>query len=112
MYADALRELRRAKQLLPANTVIDSDLGHVYAMAGKHAEARGILAGLERGAGQSYVSSFELALVYLGLGERDKAFERLEQAYRERSDMLVYLRVDPRLDAVRQMHPSKSLSAG
>jgi serine/threonine-protein kinase len=47
------------------------------------------------------VSSFELALIHLGLGDNEKALSEMEQAYKERSDMLVYLSVDPRLDALR-----------
>jgi hypothetical protein len=40
-------------------------------------------------------------LIYIGLGEKDRAFESLESAYKERSDLLVYLKVDPRLDTLR-----------
>ncbi len=36
-----------------------------------------------------------------GLGEKDRAFEWLEKAYEERSDLLVYLKVEPRLDSLR-----------
>jgi len=34
-------------------------------------------------------------------GENDKAFEQLDQAARERSTLLVYLRRDPRLETLR-----------
>src|SRR5260370_15854613 len=48
MYDDALRELRMARQLLPENAVIDSDIGHLYAVAGRRREAAAVLAELER----------------------------------------------------------------
>jgi hypothetical protein len=37
----------------------------------------------------------------VGLGDKDNAFEWLDKAYQQRSDMLVYLNVDPRLDVIR-----------
>ncbi len=42
-----------------------------------------------------------MALINAGLNEKEKALSEMEQAYRERSDMLVYLGVDPRLDGLR-----------
>lgn len=48
-----------------------------------------------------YVNSFQIAAIYLGLGDKDRAFEWLENAYRDRSDVLIYLNVDPRLDSIR-----------
>jgi hypothetical protein len=48
-----------------------------------------------------YVSSYLTALIYTGLGEKDLALEWLEKAYEERSDLLVYLKVEPRLDSLR-----------
>ena len=50
--------------------------------------------------GRAYVSPFEFALIHIGLGQREPVFEALEQAYRERSDMLVYLKADPRLGPI------------
>jgi TolB-like protein/DNA-binding winged helix-turn-helix (wHTH) protein/Tfp pilus assembly protein PilF len=101
MYADALREMKRAKELLPENAIIDSDIGHLYAVAGRRREATAILTQLQDKSARSYVSSFELALIHAGLGEKEKSLSEMEQAYRERSDMLVYLGVDRRLDALR-----------
>jgi hypothetical protein len=40
-------------------------------------------------------------LVYAGLGEKDKAFEWLERAYRDHSGSVRYLKVEPRLDPLR-----------
>ena len=50
---------------------------------------------------KKYVNAFEIALIYVGLGDKDNAFEWLDKAYQQRSDMLVYLNVDPRLDVIR-----------
>ena len=44
---------------------------------------------------------YRIAFVYAGLGDNDQAFEWLEKAFEERSDLLVYLNVDPALDRLR-----------
>ena len=42
-----------------------------------------------------------MALVYAGMGEKDKSFEWLKKAFDERSHWLVWLRLDPRWDVLR-----------
>jgi hypothetical protein len=41
------------------------------------------------------------AAIYVGLGDKDKAFDYLNAAYQERVDRLVYLKVEPMADALR-----------
>jgi hypothetical protein len=43
-----------------------------------------------------------MATLYVGLGDMNQAYNWLEKAYQERSGGLVWLRVDPRLDPLRQ----------
>jgi len=50
---------------------------------------------------RKYVPPVQIAFVYLGLGEKERALELLEQAYRERSWELVFLRVEPWVDILR-----------
>jgi tetratricopeptide (TPR) repeat protein len=61
-----------------------SSLGHMYAVAGKHAQAKSVLATLRAEAKRRYVPSYWFALVHAGLGERDEALRYLERAYEER----------------------------
>lgn len=100
-YPDALREMLRAQSLLHGNHVIEGDIGHLYAVSGDRPKAELILRDLQQLSSHTYVNPFEIALIYAGLGQKQQAFEWLERAYRDRSDMLVYLRVDPRLDPLR-----------
>jgi eukaryotic-like serine/threonine-protein kinase len=79
-----------------------ASLGHAYAIAGRAADARKVLAELQAAAAKSYVPSYWFALVYAGLGRRDEALRALERAYEERSTVLAYLLIDPRLAALRQ----------
>lgn len=78
-------------------------LGHAYAVSGRRAEALRILEQLkELIAQQRYVSPYSIALVYVGLGEKDQALAWLDRAYDERDESYIHLKVDPRLDAIRQ----------
>ena len=48
-----------------------------------------------------YVSTSNFALLYLGLNQKDQAFEWLEKVYEERAPFICYLKVDPRFDRIR-----------
>jgi hypothetical protein len=78
-----------------------SSLGHAYAVAGKTARAQSVLAALRAEAAGSYVPSYYFALVHAGLRQRDQALRYLERAYEERSTVLAYLLIDPRLARLR-----------
>jgi serine/threonine protein kinase/tetratricopeptide (TPR) repeat protein len=78
-----------------------SSLGHAYAVGGRIARARSVLAALRAATARSYVPSYYFALVHAGLGERDQALRYLERAYEERSTVLAYLLIDPRLGPLR-----------
>lgn len=101
MYSDALREMNRAKELLPKNLGVVCDIGHLYAVSGDKASAEKVIAELKEESAHRYVNQYEMALIYIGLGQNDLAFRSLERAFREHSDMLVYLKVDSRLDPLR-----------
>jgi TolB-like protein/DNA-binding winged helix-turn-helix (wHTH) protein/Flp pilus assembly protein TadD len=101
MYPEALRELGKAKDLLPGNLAVRSDIGHVYAVSGDKVAAERLIAGLKEESVRRYVNQYELALIYVGLNQNDQAFEWLDKAFREHSDQLIYLNVDPRLDSIR-----------
>ncbi len=77
-------------------------LGHAYALSGRRMEAQRVLAQLLRERDQSYVSAFDLAVLYTGLGEKQQALEWLEKSYQERSAFLIYMTWDPRLDSLRK----------
>jgi serine/threonine-protein kinase len=78
-----------------------SSLGHTYAVAGRTAKARAILAELQKASAERYVPAYWFALVHAGLGERDQALRYLERAFEERSTILAYLLIDPRLAPLR-----------
>ena len=73
-------------------------LGYVYAASGKRDEAVKLIDELSR---RQYPSPVWIAVIYLGLGDKDRAFEWLGKAYEERSPDLMWLKVDPSYDPVR-----------
>ena len=102
MYSDAAREIQEAIDVGGGpDPNFMSSLGHVYAAQGKREDARRLIDRLRDESKKGYVSPYHAAVIYAGLGEKDKAFGLLDQAAQERSTMLVYLRKDPRLAILR-----------
>jgi tetratricopeptide (TPR) repeat protein len=81
--------------------VMEAALGHAYAVAGKRAEAQRVLARLKEAAQRRFISPYGIAVIYVGLGDKEQAFAWLNQAYDERDNWLNYLIVEPRLDPLR-----------
>jgi hypothetical protein len=63
---------------------------HAYALAGNKAEAQGILQTLLVRRKKSYASPFDIALIYVALGDKETAFSWLDKAVEDRSTWLVY----------------------
>ena len=84
-------------------------LGHAFAVAKRTPEARAILNQLLEESKKQYVAPFYIAQVYAGLGENEKAMDWLEKAYDDRSNGLVFLKVDPELDPLRSSPRFKDL---
>jgi len=100
-YNEAVAEFQKAVSLSRGGALIKAELGHAYALAGKRGEALQVIDDLQRLTGHRRVSSFHLALIYAGLGEKDRAVELLNKAVDERAERMVWLRVDPRFDKLR-----------
>lgn len=77
-------------------------LGYLYGKWDRNDVARDMLGEFEELRKQDrYASSYAIAVIYAGLGNRARMFSALEAAYRERSHWLVWLNRDPRWDDVR-----------
>ena len=77
------------------------ELGHAYALAGRRREAERIVAQLRDLLKERYTISYVMALTYTALGDKDQAFAWLEQAFRDRTEAILYIKVDPFLDPLR-----------
>jgi eukaryotic-like serine/threonine-protein kinase len=100
MYSEAIHQFRKANSLWGDPALSLASLAHVYAVSGRTADAQRLLAELLKRSRTKYVSAYDLAVVYAGLGDRDQAFQWLDKACVERSSFLVHIRWDPRLDGL------------
>jgi TolB-like protein/Tfp pilus assembly protein PilF len=86
-------------------------LGQAYARDGRRDEAQKILARLTDEAKSRYVSGYSMALMFIGLGDKEHAIDALERAYREGAgNDLFTIRVDPMLDDLRGQPRFEALS--
>jgi TolB-like protein/Flp pilus assembly protein TadD len=98
----AIREYEKAVELSQGDSDPTAQLAHAYAATGRKFEAQKILHEWLRQSETSYVSPYMIATVHASLGQKDKAFEYIERAYRERSpDLTYFLRADLRVDSLR-----------
>lgn len=100
-FALAITELRKAVDLSHGTPLMISALAHAYARGGNKEEAEKLLAVLARQSKDQYVSPYYFAVVYVGLGESEKAMGWLERAFADRSNGLVFMKVEPELDNLR-----------
>ncbi len=100
-YEEAVAELNRAIALAGRRSVYVANLGYIHALSGKTAEANKMLEELMGRANAEYVSPYDIASVYAGLGEREKAFAWLEKAVQERDLAIISLKVDLYWDSLR-----------
>src|SRR5215216_4302555 len=88
--------MQEAVRLSSNASVYLAGLARLYARSGDAAQARALLARAQA------ADPSVLALVHVALGESDRAFDLLNQSVRARSPNVLWARVDPRLDPVRQ----------
>jgi Flp pilus assembly protein TadD len=99
-YDDAITELHRSITF-GGESQFAGPLGHALAVSGKRVEAEKVLLQLKQRSTEHYVAPFDIAVVYAGLGARTSAFEWLDKAYEDHSARLTWIKVDPRLDGIR-----------
>ena len=99
-YPQAIAEFQQVSTFLGGNGI---GLAHAYAAAGQAAAARRILRLAETPSSDKPggLDWFFIAGVYAALGDKDKAFAWLDQAYDNRDFYLTYLKADPNLDPLR-----------
>jgi serine/threonine-protein kinase len=97
-YGEAVPELKKAMELSGGSTEALAELGYVFAVSGKKDDARHVLLQLESA---TDASAYRLAIVYAGLGEKEKALEALKEAVNRRSPGVVHLKVSPLFQQLR-----------
>jgi TolB-like protein/DNA-binding winged helix-turn-helix (wHTH) protein/Flp pilus assembly protein TadD len=114
-YDEAITELQKATELSEGSTAFNANLAYAYAVSGRRNEALKILTDLKNQSQHGFSNAPEIALVYVGLDDKDQAMTWLEKAFDERFSPWVLmrpafdpLRSDPRFqDLLRRIGLSK-----
>jgi TolB-like protein/Flp pilus assembly protein TadD len=99
--ADAIPFLEKAVAASHRSPAAIGVLVRAYAHAGRREDALRLLAELKQRHKAGYLPAGAFVNAYLGLGENDQAFLWLEQAYKEQSNILQFLKVHPYFDPIR-----------
>lgn len=108
-YPQALAELQQSVNTSHDSPQMLGALGHAYGVSGNRSGAEKVLAKLMEQSKKQYVSPFYVAIVYVGLAENDEAVDWLEKAYKDRSNAIIFSKVDPQLDPLRSIPRFQSL---
>ncbi len=76
-------------------------LAYAYAAAGRRDEALKILVEQQKLANERYVSPYNFAIIYTGLGDKDRAFEQLAECIEQRIMIIYHLKTRPIFDPLR-----------
>jgi TolB-like protein/DNA-binding winged helix-turn-helix (wHTH) protein/Flp pilus assembly protein TadD len=100
-YDAGIETLKTAVALSNRNPSALGALGRADALAGRRREAQSLLDELVARSRKQYVTPHAFVHIYIGLGDRDKAFEWLEKSYQEKSNSLIWLGVSAMFDPIR-----------
>jgi TolB-like protein/DNA-binding winged helix-turn-helix (wHTH) protein/Tfp pilus assembly protein PilF len=99
-YKQAAEEFQKALDLSGNDLTTKASLAHVYALSGDRTKAEKILNELKQKSTNNNVS-YQIAEIYIGLGDKDQGFQWLENAYEDRSEWLTWIAIEPKLDPIR-----------
>jgi serine/threonine protein kinase/Tfp pilus assembly protein PilF len=96
---ERIKAIEQYREINPNNDSADAllQLAHIYALKGERDKTIAALSEYEKRSG----SAFAIALVYLDVGDKEKAIEWLQKAYDDHTVSMVLLKVEPLLDSLR-----------
>lgn len=101
MRDKAIDEFQKAVDLSKDTSAFLADLGHAYGLAGHKDKSQEILGKLQDLSRKSYVSPYDMAMVYTGIGDHSEAIHWLELGYKVRDPAMDMLKMEPALDTLR-----------
>jgi serine/threonine-protein kinase len=104
MYGESIDLMQKSINIAGRRPSNIAWLGYIYARAGRTAEALDMLEELQSSDNKEEVTHFDRVVIYVGLGETDKALQWLEQAYGKRGFEIFSCQADPMLAELRD-HP-------
>ncbi|HJZ13354.1 MAG TPA: tetratricopeptide repeat protein, partial [Acidobacteriota bacterium] len=99
-YSKALEELQLSNQLSESPMNV-SWIGYALARSGRRTEALQMIQKLQETSKKRYVPPYNIAIIYVGLGDWDQAMEWLNRAYEERDGWLVFIKQEMVLRPLR-----------
>ncbi|HTX39116.1 MAG TPA: winged helix-turn-helix domain-containing protein [Bryobacteraceae bacterium] len=100
MLREAITEFETASRLA-AGSMYSASLAHALAGAGRRSEALNLLDALRATARRRFVSSYDLAICEIGMGNKEQTLDLLSAAVQEHSPRVAFIGVDPRFDDLR-----------
>ena len=97
MFEEALSALRKSWD----STIKTASIAHAFARSGRRPAAEKILGDLLAESKGKYVSPYDIAVIYTGLDDKERALEWLNHAYEERAGFLIFVNSDPRFKPLR-----------
>ena len=97
-YPEALAETQKSVEHANRSNAPLALLGHVYARLGRRSDAEAVIKELEKRYANQQADGRDLAVVYAGLENKDRAFDWLEKSFRDRGVFLVFLKLEPLLE--------------
>jgi TolB-like protein/DNA-binding winged helix-turn-helix (wHTH) protein/Tfp pilus assembly protein PilF len=101
MFEESMAEYQATDSALPNWVVTLAGIGNLQGLAKKDADARLTLTKLDAMSKSRYVTPYGVALVYVGMGNKEQTFHWLDKAFDDRAHWLVWIRLDPRWDSLR-----------
>ncbi|HEV2221478.1 MAG TPA: tetratricopeptide repeat protein, partial [Candidatus Acidoferrales bacterium] len=100
-YELAITAGEKGVNLSGGSPLMRAALAHTYGESGRTKEALQVLDDLTELAKNKYVAPHFFAGIHIGLGENERAIEYLEKSWEDHSHWLIYLHLDPSMDALR-----------
>jgi len=112
-YDRAVDHLEKAVESSGKSSIMRSSLAHCLAVMGRNDEASEILGQLMKEQNHTYVSPYSIAVIHLGMGQTEVAFDWFRKAVEEHSvwHIHLHLSVDPRFLSIRSTPQFVSLLA-
>lgn len=101
LSSEAIAELKMGMRLSNNSAYALARLAHGYAVSEQRDQARVLLKQLLDISTDKYISPYDVAMIYVGLGENEHAWTWLRKALEQRSPWMGYLKVEPQVDALR-----------
>jgi TolB-like protein len=97
MFQEALAALRRSWD----STLKTASIAHAFARSENRPTAEKILGELLADSKRKYISPYDIAVIYTGLDDKERALEWLNRAYEEHAGFLIFVNSDPRFKPLR-----------